>query len=131
MTLYGRHISVAVAGLVISNPRINVQVERQADQTQTTGTVKIYNLSAARGQQIYNRGSAITIEVGYPGTVATIFDGQLQRVLHPRQNLARVTHIELGDGVHERDRLGGTSSRSYDGPVTVRQIAQRFRQRHG
>ena len=126
MTLYGRHISVAVAGLVISNPRINVQIERQADGTQTTGTVKIYNLSTAREQQIYNRGSAITIEVGYPGTIATIFDGQLQRVQHPRQNLARVTHIELGDGVHEKDRLGGTTSRSYDGPVRIRQIARDF-----
>lgn len=126
MTLYGRRISVAVSGLVITQPRIHVTVERQADSTQTTGSVDIYNLAPSRAQQIYSRGGSITIEAGYPGTVATIFDGQVQRELQPRENLARITHIELGDQAHNRDTLGGVSSRSYDGPVTIRQIARDF-----
>ena len=44
----------------------------------------------------------------------------------PRENLAHITHIELGDAVRSRDTLGGITSRSYDGPVTVRQIAADF-----
>ena len=126
MVLYGRRISVSVAGLAISQPRITVAMERQADETQTTGTVAIYNLAPARQQQIFERQGPIQIEAGYPDTVASIFDGQVQRVRHPRQNLARITIIELGDMVRDAGRAGAVSSRSYDGPVTARQIATDF-----
>ena len=132
MTLYGRRISVSVAGLVpedpagIPPPRITVAMERQADETQTTGTVAIYNLAPARQQQIFERQGPIQIEAGYPDTVASIFDGQVQRVRHPRQNLARITIIELGDMVRDAGRTGAVSSRSYDGPVTARQLATDF-----
>ena len=123
MTLYGRRISVTVAGLRLSEMRINVQLERQADQTQTTGNVSLYNLSPGHEQQIYERSSTITVEAGYPSTIATIFDGQVQRVRRPRQNLARITYIELGDQSHAEDTLGGVTSRSYDGVVPILQIA--------
>ena len=126
MVLYGRHISVSVAGLVITEPRIRATVERQADATETTGSVAIYNLAPTRERQIYERSADIQIQAGYPDTIATIFEGQVQRVRHPRQNLARITHIELGDAVRSRKTLGGITSRSYDGPVSVRQIAADF-----
>ena len=126
MVLYGRHISVSVAGLLITEPRIHAVVERQADATETTGSVAIYNLAPSREGQIYERAEAIQIQAGYPSTIATIFEGQVQRVRRPRENLAHITHIELGDAVRSRDTLGGITSRSYDGPVTVRQIAADF-----
>ena len=126
MVLYGRHISVSVAGLVITEPRIRAVVERQADATETTGSVAIYNLAPSREGQIYERAADIQIQAGYPSTIATIFEGQVQRVRRPRENLAHITHIELGDAVRSRDTLGGITSRSYDGPVTVRQIAADF-----
>ena len=126
MTLYGRLISVSVAGLVITEPRINFSVERQADETQTTGTVSIYNLAPSREQQIYERATDIRIEAGYPSTIASVFEGQVQRVRRPRQNLARITHIELGDMVRDRSNLGNGVSRSYDGPVGLREIAADF-----
>ena len=40
----------------------------------------------------------------------------------PRQHLARITHIELGDLVRAPDRLGGVTSRSYAGPVFLRTV---------
>ena len=123
MTLYGRRVRVTVAGLTITQPRISFTVERQADETQTTGRVDIYNLAPARSQQIYLRSSALTLEAGYPSTIATIFEGQVQRVRHPRRNLAHVTSIELGDAVRDEGVLGGVTSRSYAGPVSMRQIA--------
>ena len=65
MVLYGRRISVSVAGLAIPEdpagippPRITVAMERQADETQTTGTVAIYNLSPGREAAIYERQAA-------------------------------------------------------------------------
>ena len=103
----------------------------QADETQTTGTVAIYNLAPARQQQIFERQGPIQIEAGYPDTVASIFDGQVQRVRHPRQNLARITIIELGDMVRDAGRTGAVSSRSYDGPVTARQTRYGLRGRYG
>ena len=66
MVLYGRHISVSVAGLVITEPRIRAVVERQADATETTGSVAIYNLAPSREGQIYERAEAIQIQAGYP-----------------------------------------------------------------
>ena len=126
MVLYGRHISVKVAGLAITEPRIHVLVERQADSTETTGYVDIYNLAPARERQIYQRSARIAIEAGYPDTIATIFEGQVQRVRHPRQNLARITHIELGDHVRSLQNLGGFTSRSYAGTIPITFIIPDF-----
>ena len=133
MVLYGRRISVSVAGLLVPEdpegippPRITVAMERQADETQTTGTVAIYNLSPGREAAIYERRGPIQVEAGYPDTIASIFEGQVQRVRRPRQNLARITIIELGDMVRDAGRTGAVSSRSYDGPVTARQLATDF-----
>lgn len=122
MTLYGRRISVEVAGLTISEPRISLSIARQADQTQTTGHVNIYNLAPERSQQIYERGRGVVIRAGYPTTIAQIFAGNSQRVLRPRQDLAHITHIRLGDTVHAAGRLGGVTARSWAGPVRVREI---------
>ena len=122
MTLYGRRISVTVAGQTITEPRINFTVERQADRTQTTGQVSIYNLSPGREQQIYQRASDITIEAGYPDTIAAVFQGEVQRVRRPRQNLARITVMELGDNVRSPRRVGGITNRTYLGPNFIRRI---------
>ena len=54
MVLYGRHISVSVAGLVITEPRIRAVVERQADATETTGSVAIYNLAPPANDRYTN-----------------------------------------------------------------------------
>ena len=57
-------LSVAVAGLTITQPRISGIVERQSDATQVTGYVDIYNLSPARAEQIYERSTGIVIQAG-------------------------------------------------------------------
>ena len=120
--LYGRQIKVTVAGLIVDHPRISFEVQRTADQTQTTGHVKLYNLADARAKRIQDRGGPIVIEAGYPETIATVFDGQVERVQRARDGHAHVTDIKLGDQVRQKDKLGGVTTRSYDGPVPVRQI---------
>ena len=126
MTLFKRMISVTAAGVTHDQPRISVVVERQADSTETTGTVDLYNLNPGKSDAIYERATSCVIQAGYPSIIATIFDGQVQRVRRPRQNLAHITHLELGDQTREVDTLGGISSRSYDGPVTVQQLINDF-----
>ena len=122
--LYGRIIRVQVAGLTISDLRINVTMSRGVDETQNDGTVRIYNLSDTNEQLIYERGREVIIEAGYQETIAEIFNGQVQRVIRARENLARITTISIGDTVREVDTLGGITNRSYDGDVLVRTIAK-------
>ena len=122
MTLYRRRIVVDVAGITITEPRITAQVERHADDTQSTGGVSIYNLSPSNSDRIYERGTDIRIQAGYPDTLGTIFEGQVQRVRRHRQALAHITHIKLGDTVHAPATLGGLTIRTYAGGVSVRRI---------
>ena len=121
--LYGRRIQVDVAGLTITKPRMTVQVDRQADNTQSTGSVSIYNLAPQNAERIYQRGTAIEIQAGYPDTIGTIFEGAVQRVRRPRQNLAHITHIRLGYMLRAPQTLNGLTTRAYSEPTAIRQIA--------
>lgn len=122
--LFGRQIEVRVAGFIISEPRISFELDRQIDNTQDKGSVTIYNLRPGHADRIHEREGRISVAAGYPGTVAIVFEGLVQRVIQAREHLAHVTRIQLGDEVRRKGRLGGYFSRVYDGPVPVRQIAQ-------
>ena len=122
--LYGRRIEVDVAGLNVQELRISIELGRQIDSTQDKGTVAIYNLRPEHEQQIEDRGDAIRIRAGYPGTTAILFDGQVQRVVRAREHLSRITRIDLGDQVRRRDVLGGVFFGSYSGPVSVRELVR-------
>lgn len=124
--LFRRVIEVTVAGLFITQPRIRAVVEREAGESQTKGAVQIYNLSPGHSEQIYERAEAISLQAGYPSTIASIFEGNVQRVRRPRQNLAHITHIELGDMTHSPDTLGGSTNRTYEGLETYRNIVADF-----
>ena len=123
MALFKRLIKVEVAGLTFTRPRMTVRVKRHADNSQTTGHVLIYNLAPENASRIYDRGDTIRVQAGYPDTIGTIFEGNIQRARNYRQDLAHITHINLGDMARAASVLGGVSARSYDGPVPVRDIA--------
>ena len=121
--LFGRRLEVDVAGLNIKDLRINVELERQIDNTQDKGHVSIYNLRPAHEQQIEERGKAIRVLAGYPQTTAILFEGQVQRVLRAREHLSQITRVDMGDRVRQKDLLGGVLFASFDGPVNIREIA--------
>ena len=122
MTLYGRRVQVDIAGLTITKPRISGQIERHADSTQTRGGVNIYNLSPYNADRIYERSAEMRVQAGYDVTFATIFEGQAQRISRPRQDLAHITHIAVGDRTRAPTLLGGVTARAYSGPVRVFEI---------
>lgn len=122
VVLYGREITISAAGLVIHEPRITVQLSREIDSTESRGTARVYNLSGEHEARIRDRGGPIRIEAGYPGTVGVIFDGEVQRVVRAREDLARITRIEFSDQVRAPSRPGGTFMRSYAGQVAIRTI---------
>ena len=125
--LYDRRIRVKTAGLTIENLRITLEVSREIDPTQNTGTVVIHNLSPENESLIYKAPDRITVEAGYPETQALVFDGFIEQVSRVRERLSRQTVIKLADsmrgGEHgDRKRLGGMSVRAYEGSVSIRQI---------
>lgn len=122
-TLYGRRIEVEIAGLLISEPRISVEIERQIDSSQDKGEVAIFNLRNENADRIFKRGGAVRISAGYPETVAVIFEGEAQRIRRAREGLAFVTRIQLGDRVNEVQKLSGSYNRSWAGHASVREIA--------
>ena len=105
------------------NLRITVELDRHIDRTQDRGRVSIYNLSREHEKRIYERGGPITVSAGYPQTLAIIFDGEVQRVIRAREQLAKITHIKIGDQVRHKSRLGGVYNGSFAGPEPTRRIA--------
>ena len=122
--LYARRILVEIAGFIIEDLRINVEISREIDDTQVKGRVNIYNLSQDHEQQIIDRQDTISVQAGYPETLAILFEGYVQRITKIREDLAHITQIHLGDTAHREQTLRGTFSGSYDGAVAVRQIAR-------
>ena len=122
-TLYGRLIRTTVAGLTIEDLRQTLSLERNSDPTQDRGEIAIYNLSPEHESRIRDRGGPITIEAGYPETLAIVFAGEVQRVIRSRERTARVARITLGDQVRQQERLGGVTNRVYPGVESVRRIA--------
>ena len=101
---------------------MKLSIDRPADGTQTTGYIDLYNISRAHEGQVYERGEYVSIEAGYPERVGLLFNGPVQRVRRRRASLARVTSIRLGDATHGPATLGGVTSRSYAGPMPVRDL---------
>lgn len=128
---FGRRIIVTVAGRLFTDHRIAATINRRASRASDDGIVDIYNLARPTEQHIFKRGGLISVEAGYEGSVGLIFEGSVQDVERVRRTsggIARITRVQVGDGIHSPDSdrgqpLGGIASRSYDGAVAVRQVA--------
>ena len=120
--LWKRFIRVEAAQLRIEEPRMHVQLKKDADKV--NGTVKIWNLRPDNESALIERGERIRITAGYRTgvRVGIILDGTIRRAQSPREDLARITTLEVSDHVHAPDRLGGFTSRSYAGAESVRNI---------
>lgn len=129
---FGRQVRVLTAGLILYGPRVRFTITRQADESSVTqGTVALYNLSDDHERQIYERGSTVEVQAGYGPTTSgfgpaldILLRATVQRVTRIRQGLARVTRIQIGDELRSISRLGGITSRSYDGEQPVRQLVR-------
>ena len=120
-----RYIAVSVAGLTIVRNRISAGIDRPADSAQDGGTISIYNLTRPNEQQIYDRGARISLEAGYPGgQIGQIYNGTVQRVQRQRRNLARITRIKVAGMTYAPTQVGGFTTRSYAGAVSVRAVVQ-------
>lgn len=119
-----RKIRLQIAGLIITEPHISLDIRRESNPTRPSGTVTIYNLSRDHEQAIYERGRTIKVEAGYGVALGLLFDGAVGQVEREREDLTRKTKISLAAVSAGNDRLNGITNRSYDGPVKLRQVVR-------
>ena len=134
--MFGRRIIVTAAGLLITEGRIRVTVERDNDRTSDSATVELWNLDRATERVIDSRSERVSVQAGYDDTgVGLLFEGQTQEVHRERRTnggVSRVTTIECGDltrsvaAVGTVAALGGVSARSYAGPERLDRIVADF-----
>ena len=123
MTIYWQHrIEAVIAGIRVSEPKIQFSLKRESDATPPSGQVQIFNLNADTEKQIYERGRTLVLSGGYDGNLGLLFDGAVQKIERERIHLSRITRIKLAGQVVQKDVLSGVTFRGYNGDVSVRQI---------
>ena len=95
--IYLRQIKTSVAGLEITDLRQAVTITKKSNATQNRGALTIWNLSPQNETRIEERGDEISIEAGYPDTLALLVEGTVQRVVRTRERTARICRITIGD----------------------------------
>ena len=126
--LYDRRIRVEVAGLVVEDLRLAVDVSKSIDESQQRGRCVFYNLSPAHEELIYKRADSIVLHAGYPETIAQIFKGFVARVQRVRQHLSRQTIVTFGDSMRKGGEtsqvLSGWTSQTLSGSSFLRDIVR-------
>ena len=125
---YDRIIVVHIAGLRITEPRIDFTISATADAEQNTGELTIYNLSRSRHEQIAKSGDRVIIEAGYKEGAGAVrlFTGVAQHIWKTRERTAFLTKITLGDALRSPRVKGGNTERTEEGEVSVRQLASQL-----
>lgn len=125
---YGRQIAVHLpnTGLpIIDQPRIDIDIQAQADEETNWAEVSLFNVSRATYAVIEERGEKISIDAGYKslGGPARIFDGVIQRVNRERRENSFVCIIEASDALRAPQSVGGHINKTFNGDTSVREIA--------
>ena len=126
--LYDRQVIIMVAELELSEPRISFELERHADETQTTGHVNIYNL-IPRARAADNRPRRAN---HHPGWLSADLGATVRRTGRARRARAGTSgedHPDQPSGIwcallSGQKGLSGVTVRSYAGPAKVRQIVR-------
>ena len=120
--LYGRIIQLTVAGLRIKDLKLAFDIERKPNESVPGGEISIYNLSEFDEDRIHERGGSIQLVAGYPTTFAMLLDGTVEKVHRERMGSDRITRVEVGAQATSAKKLGGVTSRAYQGEESVRTI---------
>ena len=99
--LFRRRVEVLIGddaeALSIKDLLIGFELERKADSTPAAGEIAIYNLNESNETRIRERGRRVRLSAGYmDGRYGLLFDGDVRRVDRERDNLNRITRIQIG-----------------------------------
>lgn len=101
--LAGRVYRLQVETLLVTGLRVNFSVEKSTSSEPNKSHVSIYNLSEDTRARLSKMSQAqVTLEAGYPTTIARIFNGQTRKgptgIQTGKTNTDWVTKLECGDG---------------------------------
>ena len=127
-SLFKRIIRVDIADLVIEEPRIRFSLARESDETAPSGEITIWNLARPTEDRIFERGASVKLDAGYPSTIATLFDGHVEKIVRERAELARLTRITLtGQATNAGQRSDKISIiHPTATPISLRELAAYF-----
>ena len=118
-TIIGESDSDAVK---ITELAVTFEIKKTSSSKPVEGFVEIKNLSDATDSFIKNKGQRIRILGGYPGRTGLLFDGDIRSITRGRDNVDRLTRIELGGNVRKLTQARFT--RAYAGALSIKQIVQ-------
>ena len=118
MRLYKRNVSVGIAGLLVSRPRIEFDLRRTSESTPDSGTIKLWNISPATEAVVDEQGTDVVVRAGYDGRSDTIATGVVRRVTGEWDGLDRRLKVAIGDASVSPTIKGGVTTKSYAGEST-------------
>ena len=122
MTYWKRKIEIEYQGVRITEPKIQLDLKFEIDDTPTNGTVAIYNLSRDTERELNEAGEMITVRAGYEGQVGTLITGSVQRIEKLREPLTRVVKFHLTSQSISKETLSGTTDKTWEGDISAREI---------
>jgi hypothetical protein len=114
-------------GLVVTDLKIEFDVEKTISGVPNAGTVRVYNLSAAHRQAVGKEFDSVQLEAGYQGTgTGIILKGKIREVFHERDETDVITEVKVGDG-DEAERKGYVA-KTYPTGTKIKDIVEDIRQ---
>lgn len=114
-------------GLVVTDLKIEFDVEKTISGVPNAGTVRVYNLSAAHRQAVGKEFDSVQLEAGYQGTgTGIILKGRIREVFHQRDETDVITEVKVGDG-DEAERKGYVA-KTYPTGTKIKDIVEDIRQ---
>lgn len=83
---------------IIDGLRITFGIEKTNEPHPNTAQIEIYNLSEHTRSQLEGKGTRVLLEAGYQQNIATVFQGNVTKVVHKIAGPDIITTIEGGDG---------------------------------
>lgn len=99
--LFHRTYRLQVDTLVVDQLRVVFKIEKSVSKHPNKAEIQIYNLSEDSRKRTQKLNAQVTLDAGYPDTVARIFTGKASKVSHVRAGGDWITKIICGDGEHE------------------------------
>jgi hypothetical protein len=85
--------------LDLSNLRIKFTVKKTDAQTPNTAEIQVWNLAEDTANRVKKEFTRVTLEAGYEGNVALIFNGNVKRISKGKENgVDSYIMIHAGDG---------------------------------
>jgi hypothetical protein len=122
--LFNRTVRVVVGTTLVEGLRVKFTVKKTAKPEPNVGDVTIYNLNEDSRRALKHKGEQVSIEAGYPDTIAQIFSGNASFIDHSHEGADWLTKAQLGDG--ERAFRWATKSESFKPGTPISYVCQQL-----